>query len=389
VLSTAQPSLLNEEFYYIFRKKKSKYINIYLIFPYLPYFWYSIYMLKFFTVLISFLFLNSFLLGKECVKPAMPTFNEWNKWLEEVRVEALSLGISDKTINNELLGIEPQSKIIMRDRCQPETTITLKEYLYYRVDKARIIAGKNMLKKYHKELELISNHFGIQPRFIIAILGMESYYGRNQGKIDTITAITTLAFDRRRSSFYRKQLFAALKIIDKNIVPNNKLKGSWGGAVGMTQMIPTTFLESAYDWDGDGIDIWKSFPDAFASTANYLTSINKNEWSLDSTWGREVLPPKNIDLIYDNLKQDSPKGCGAVKSRSKAYTLSEWSELGFFNINGTNLPNRNDLEARLIAPDGTNGRMFIVYPNYKNILYYNCSSYYAISVGLLSDEIIN
>ena len=103
---------------------------------------------------------------------------------------------------------------------------------------------------------------------------MESYYGRNQGKIRTVEAIATLAFDRRRSSFYRKQLFAALEIIDKNLVPSKTLKGSWGGAIGMTQMIPTTFLESAYDWDGDGIDIWNSYLDAFASTANYLTSIN-------------------------------------------------------------------------------------------------------------------
>ena len=157
----------------------------------------------------------------------------------------------------------------------------------------------------------------------------------------------------------------------------------------MTQMIPTTFLESAYDWDGGGIDIWNSYLDAFASTANYLTSINKNPWLFDSTWGREVIPPKNINLIYKNLKQKDPKGCGAVKSRSISKKLSEWSKLGFKTINNESLPIRDDLETRLIAPDGLNGRMFLVYPNYKNILYYNCSSYYAVSVGLLSDKIIN
>ena len=319
----------------------------------------------------------------------MPTSEEWNTWLSEVKKEALQRGISEKTIKNELSDINPQKKIIMRDRCQPESTITLEEYLYYRVDKARIVAGRNMLNEYKNELALIGRHFGIQPRFIVAILGMESYYGRNQGKIRTINAVTTLAFDRRRSSFYRKQLFAALTIIDQDLVPSEKLLGSWGGAIGMTQMIPTTFLESAYDWDGDGSDIWNSYLDAFASAANYLTSLNNNPWFTDSTWGREIKPPINIDSFYTDLSQDSPKGCSAVKSRSIVKTLSEWSILGFTNVDKSPLPKRNNLEARLIAPDGIQGRMFLVYPNYKNILYYNCSSYYAISIGLLSDKIIN
>ena len=340
----------------------------------------------FYFLIIS---LSSNTLAQDCKKPIMPSGNEWQLWLSEVKLEALSLGISEKTILNELTDIQPQSKIIMRDRCQPESRITLREYLYYRVDKARIVAGKNMLKKYNKELTEIGLFFDIQPRFIVAILGMESYYGRNQGKIKTINAITTLAFDRRRGSFYRKQLFAALKIIDENLVLSDSLKGSWGGAVGMTQMIPTTFIESGYDWDGGGIDIWNSFPDSFASVANYLTSINKNIWKSDSTWGREVKPPLNIGDFYDNLKQKNPKGCGAVKSRSISKTLKQWSEMGFANIDGSSLPLREDLESRLIAPDGIDGKFFIVYPNYKNILYYNCSSYYAISIGLLSDKIIN
>jgi len=341
--------------------------------------------LKYIFILI--IFLASSL--KACEKPKMPTNEEWNSWLIDVRLEAKEKNISDKTINLYLSNVKPQKKIILRDRCQPESTITLKEYLYYRVDKSRIIAGKNVLKEHEVLLKKISQHFGIQPRFIVSVLGMESFYGRNQGKIDTITAVTTLAFDRRRSDFYRKQLFAALKILDDGLVPSGQLIGSWGGAVGMTQMIPTTFLESAYDWDGGGIDIWNSYADGFASTANYLTSIDKNPWSADSTWGREVIPPKNIDEIYPSLQQANPKGCGAVKRRSVAKSLPEWSNLGFKNINKSELPKRLDLEARLIAPDGVKGRMFLVYPNYKNILYYNCSSYYAISIGLLSDEINN
>jgi membrane-bound lytic murein transglycosylase B len=342
----------------------------------------------FLKFLFIFIFMFS-LTANSCEKPTMPSSTEWNKWLGDVRVEALKNGISNKTISKYLIDVMPQEKIILRDRCQPESTITLKEYLFYRVDKARIVAGKNMLKEHSELLNKIGSHFGIQPRFIVAVLGMESFYGRNQGKIDTIIAVTTLAFDRRRSSFYRKQLFAALKILDDNLVPSGQLIGSWGGAVGMTQMIPTTFLESAYDWDGNGIDIWNSYADAFASTANYLTSINKNPWLTNSTWGREVLPPKNIKKIYPSFAQIAPKGCGAVKSRSIPKTLSEWSNLGFMTSNNTQLPQRSDLEARLIAPDGAGASMFLVYPNYKNILYYNCSSYYAISIGLLSDKISN
>ena len=342
-------------------------------------------LLKYFFIIIIFFTLTS----KACEKPTMPSESEWNNWLYDVRKEAIDNGISIQTVDLHLSDIKPQKKIILRDRCQPESTITLKEYLYYRVDKARIIAGRNILKEYDDLLSEISKHFGIQPRFIIAVLGMESFYGRNQGKIDTITAVTTLAFDRRRSNFYRKQLLAALKILDDKLVPSAQLIGSWGGAIGMTQMIPTTFLESAYDWDGGGIDIWDSYADAFASTANYLTSINKNPWSIDSTWGREVLPPENIQSFYSSLEQDNPKGCGAVKRRSIAKPLPEWSQLGFRTAKNTKLPQRSDLEARLVSPDGVEGRMFLVYPNYKNILYYNCSSYYAISIGLLSDEIIN
>ena len=320
----------------------------------------------------------------------MPSENDWDNWIGEIKLLALDTGISRETVNKELNNLKPAKKIIMRDRCQVESTMTLNEYLYYRLDKARIFAGKKLLKTHSKELSQIGKTFDIQPRFIVAILGLESAYGKNQGNIRTIEAVTTLAFDNRRSKFYKKQLIAALKIIDDGYIESNKLLGSWGGAIGMTQMIPTTYLESGYDWDKDNyVDIWNNYGDAFASIANYLTSIDKNPWSNDVTWGREIIPPKNINLIYSNLQQKNPKGCGAVKSRSIEKTLMEWNNLGFKTINDTTLPLRKDLRARLVAPDGLDGPMYLVYQNYKNILYYNCSSYYAIAIGLLSDAIKN
>ena len=169
----------------------------------------------------------------------MPTESEWSSWLSTIKKEALEIGISQNTISKHLNNVKPQSKIIMRDRCQPASTMTLDEYLFYTMTKDKIFAGKNFLKKHQDLLNEIGDYFKIQPRFIVAVLGMESYYGRNQGKINSIIAMTTLAFDRRRSDFYKKQLFAALEILDKNLVPSGELKGSWGGAVGMTQMIPT------------------------------------------------------------------------------------------------------------------------------------------------------
>jgi len=343
-----------------------------------------------FLLLILFILTLTFnsLFAEDCKKPTMPNDKDWLSWIQEIKILALESGVSKKTIDFELNKVKPASKIIMRDRCQVESKITINEYLYYRLDKARIVAGKNIMKNYQKELDLIGRSFGIQPRFIVAILGLESYYGKNQGKISTIEAVTTLAFDRRRSDFYKKQLIAALKIIDDGLVSSENLIGSWGGAIGMPQMIPTTFLESGYDWDRDGnVDILNNYSDTFASIANYLTTIDKNPWSHKSTWGREVKPPDNINKIFNSFKQKNPKGCGAVKKRSVPKLLAEWQELGFRTIDGKDLPINNNLEARLIAPDGMGNRMFLVYPNYKNILYYNCSSYYAVAIGLLSDAI--
>ena len=136
-----------------------------------------------FLYFIITVFVSFNVLSVECQKPIMPTNNEWQDWLSGIKKEALKEGISQSTIDAELSDVSPQKKIIMRDRCQPESTITLKEYLYYRIDKSRIIAGRKMMKKYKEELNQISNHFGIQPRFIIAVLGMESFYGKNQGDI--------------------------------------------------------------------------------------------------------------------------------------------------------------------------------------------------------------
>ena len=159
--------------------------------------------------------------------------------------------------------------------------------------------------------------------------------------------------------------------------------------MGQVQFLPTTYIESAVDFNNDGIkDIWNTEIDVFSSIANYLTSIDKVPWNDNLSWGFEVFPPDNINEIYDLLKQKNPKGCYAVKSMSVEKKLSEWSKLGFRKLDDSDLLN-NDVYARLVAPDNITGRMFLVYRNYKPILYYNCSHYYALTIGLLSDEIGN
>ena len=324
----------------------------------------------------------------ECAKPEMPSNKEWNDWLIKTSKEAIEHGINKDILDKEFLIQKPLQKIIMRDRCQPESTITFKEYIYYRLGKTRIYKGKKNKNKYEEELKEISLIYDIKPEIILSIWGLESFYGNNQGESKVISVLTTLTFDKRRSDFYKKQLFAALKMLQNNFIDSDKLVGSWAGAMGQVQFLPTTYLDSAVDFDKDGKkDIWNNEMDIFASIANYLTSLEKAPWDNNYSWGFEVNPPINIDSFYDTLKQENPKGCYAVRTMSKEKNLSEWSNLGFKIKNEFAIDDSNPM-MKLVAPDGIDGRMFLVYRNYKSILYYNCSHYYALSVGLLSDKIM-
>ena len=346
-------------------------------------------MIKNLTILgiIFILFSSNIVFGK-CEIPEMPSENEWSEWINYISKEAKNIGISKNIIDKELVNVRPIKKIILRDRCQPESTMTFKEYLYYRLDKTRIYTGQNKIKEYKKELEIISSTYDIQSEFIIAIWGLESYYGKNQGDSKIIPALVTLSFDKRRSEFYKKQLLAALEILEKNYANSDLLLGSWAGAMGQVQFLPTTYLESAVDFNNDGKkDIWNTKIDVFASIANYLTSLEKAPWNNKVSWGIEVIPPNNIGEIYESLKKENPKGCYAVKTMSKNLSLEAWNKLGFKSKNLKELDYFSNLEARLVAPDGLDGRFFLVFKNYKSILYYNCSHYYALTVGLLSDKI--
>jgi len=297
---------------------------------------------------------------------------DFETWLSQLKTEAIAKGISVNIVNKAFEEIKPIKRIIELDRKQPEFTQTLDEYLATRLNKRRIDTGRKKYKKNQKMLQKIEAEFGVQGRFIVAFWGLETNYGRYTGGFNVIQALATLAFDGRRSEFFRKQLFDALEILDQGHVSVKNMKGSWAGAMGQTQFMPSTFKAYAMDGDGDGkINIWESKADAFASAANYLSNVG---WNSEQTWGREVELPQGFDnqLIKDKTQK----------------SLAEWQALGVRRLYGKELPQK-DLVARVIQPDGPGKRAFIAYPaNYNAILDWNRSNKFAIAVGSLADAIV-
>ena len=295
---------------------------------------------------------------------------DFDKWMQDLKVEALESGISDEIFTRAMKDITFKPKVVSLDRNQPEKRKTLDMYLARAVSQHRTDYGRNMLAKYEDLLGEIATYYKVQPRFIVALWGIETSFGRYTGGFRVTEALATLAYDGRRSAFFRKELLQALRILeDGHIAPENML-GSWAGAMGQSQFMPSSFLAYAVDWDKDGRkDIWTTQADIFASIANYLSSVG---WRDDITWGREVRLPAdlNADAYYE--------------SREKL-NMQNWRRLGVVNRDGSALPARN-LVSRLVIPDGPTGRAFLAYANYEATLRWNRSHFFAISVGLLSDS---
>jgi membrane-bound lytic murein transglycosylase B len=314
---------------------------------------------------------------------AAETEADFAKWLEGVRVEARSKGISEKTIQAALKDIKPVERIIKRDRNQSEFKLTLATYLNRVVKKRNISRGRDLAQKHKALLEKVAAKYGVQPRVILAIWGIETRFGAVKANVPVIPSVATLAFDRRRSKYFRSQLFATLEMLDRGYIELENLLGSWAGAMGQPQFMPSSYMAYAQDFDGDGRrDIWKSTGDVFASIANYLA---KHGWRPDQTWGRAVQIPAGLLAKIGPMNRRATRGCRAVTSEPRR--LSEWQALGVRRIDGTDLPTR-DLKAVLVKPDGAAGKdSFLVYRNYAAIMSYNCAHLYAITVGVLSDRI--
>lgn len=295
----------------------------------------------------------------------------FDQWLADFRAEARAAGISAGTLEAALAGVQPVPRIIELDRSQPEGRLTAAQYLERVVPTSRINAARTRLERHRPLLERIGAQYGVQPRFIVALWGIETDFGRNTGGFGVITALATLAHDGRRSAYFRGELLNALKIIDEGHIKTADMKGSWAGAMGQSQFMPSSFLSYAVDQNGDGRrDIWTTQEDVFASIANYLAKVG---WKDDQTWGRAVRVPPSFDPSLIGLDTVRPIGA--------------WQSAGVRRLNGNNLPTRQ-LAASIVQPDGTGTRAYMVYENFRTTLKWNRSTYFALAVGRLSDSMI-
>lgn len=296
---------------------------------------------------------------------------DFENWLNGMRREALDAGISAATVQRALSGIEPLARVVAADRSQPEFKQSLPDYLAVRINEARIREGRELLHRHRRLLGRIASRYQIPPRYLVSLWAIESDFGRHQGKIPVIQALATLAYDGRRSAYFRAELLEALRILDAGKIPAGKLQGSWAGAMGQLQFMPSVFRRYAVDMSGDGrSDIFDNTADVLASAANYLAGSG---WETGQTWGREVRLPKRFDRKLLGLEHQAK--------------LSRWQQLGVRNLDGKSLP-RVAMLASLVQPDGPGGRAFLVYRNYRVLRTWNKSHNFAIAVGLLADKIV-
>jgi membrane-bound lytic murein transglycosylase B len=293
---------------------------------------------------------------------------DFKSFLAGVRQDALAAGIRAQTLDKALAGLQPMPRVLELDKKQPERTLTFAQYMELVVPPSRIERARRKLDENAALLDEVARKFGVQPRFIVALWAIESDFGQKMGNFPIVPALATLAYDGRRSAFFRKELINALKIIDQGHVTAEAMIGSWAGAMGQTQFMPSSFLAYAYDWNGDGRrDIWGTREDALASIANYLS---KSGWKGGETWGREVRLPGGFDAALIGPEMRKP--------------LAFWREAGLRRSDGGELPAR-ELDAALVQPGGPDGPTLLVYDNFRTLLKWNNSLYFASAVGYLAD----
>jgi membrane-bound lytic murein transglycosylase B len=312
-------------------------------------------------------------------EPAAPDFATW---LEGVRREALARGISPETVTRALATVtEPEPVVVARDRAQPEAVQSLDTYVRQRITSSVRRTARTMAARHATVLTEAERAYGIPRSVIVAIWGLESNFGRFTGVRPTIPALATLAYDPRRSALFRNELIQALEILDQGRISLDELKGSWAGAMGQPQFMPSSYLRHAVDFDKDGrVDIWTSEADVFGSIANYLKAAG---WVSGERWGREVQISRSVMARIDETVPMRRQGCRATREMTDAVSLGAWSRLGVTLTGGRALP-RADMDASLVR--GQN-RHFLVYRNYHALIDYNCAHSYAISAGLLSDAV--
>jgi membrane-bound lytic murein transglycosylase B len=302
--------------------------------------------------------------------PVRAADKDFKSWLAGVRQEAIGQGMRPQSVDRALKDAHPIDRVLELDQRQPETTLTFDQYIDRVVSQARIKAGRDRLAENRPLLDEIGRRYGVQPKFIVALWGIETDFGRVTGDFPIISALATLAYDGRRSAFFRGELIAAIKIVDQGYIKPEEMTGSWAGAMGQSQFMPSSYLQYAVSYRDDGRrDIWHRREDVFASIANYLARLG---WHGDETWGRRVQLPANFDASLAGKDIRKP--------------VAEWQRLGVRQIDGGDLPPAAR-DASLILPSGPGGPALLIYDNFRAVLRWNNSSYFAAAVGYLADAL--
>ncbi|MBT7225452.1 MAG: lytic murein transglycosylase [Gammaproteobacteria bacterium] len=301
--------------------------------------------------------------------PAFAQQQSFEDWVAELRAEAAALGISESTLA-ALDDLEaPLPRVLELDSSQPEFVQTFTRYLGLRVTPRQVERGQQLLNQHAVLLEEVRQRYGVQPQYLAAFWAIESNFGSNTGGFSVLQALATLAYDPRRADFFRTQMLTALQIIDEGHISAADMSGSWAGAMGQLQFMPSVFNLHGVDGDGDGrIDIWNSLPDIFHSAANFLS---KSGWKGDERWGREVLLPEDFDFSLAGTDTRKP--------------LQEWRDIGLLQTSGAPIPVA-DMRASVVIPAGAGGPAFLTYDNFRVTRVYNTPIFYALTVGHLADR---
>lgn len=315
---------------------------------------------------------------------------DFARWIAGFRVRAAGEGIGEATLRQAFDGLTYNPRVVALDRSQPDdsrpaTVPRFSDYLARQLTSARIEPGRRLAGELDATLRAVESRYGVPPAVVLGIWGMETSYGAVTGNFDLIRSLASLAFDGRREALFSRELLGALRMIDSGVRPRERLLGSWAGATGNPQFLPTSYLAHAVDFDGDSkADIWDSPADTAASISNYLRS---NGWIPGGDWAMRVLVPASLDRgRVRNLLQAST--CTGVLARhSRWIPVREWRALGLSPLDGRTWPG-DDVLASLVEPDGPGNGGYLTYGNYRALLSYNCSNFYALSVGLLADSIM-
>jgi membrane-bound lytic murein transglycosylase B len=319
--------------------------------------------------------------GAQVAIPVPAPRPEFSEFLAQLKSQAIARGIRAETVELALSSLEPLEVVIERDRTQAETVLTIDQYLQRRLTRGFVRTAREKAAAHRALLRKVSATYGPPPSLLVAVWGMESNFGRFTGTRPIVQALATLAWEGRRGPFFTAELMDALQVIDQGYIELENMKGSWAGAMGQAQFMPSSYLAHAQDFDGDGRrDIWGTLPDVFASIANYMKAYG---WQPGHAWGREVkLPAGGADPLIEKIGLRE-SGCRASRELTVAIPLARWQALGVRTVTGAALP-KVDRMASLLRAGRKN---YLVYPNYDTLLGYNCAHAYALAVGLLADRI--